>query len=115
MNACAILCGANGNANNGHSTHSIRRLALAGRVVGNPSGGAVVGGDYFTVWHLLPEAVMNIFSALTIARRFDGEAELRGATLFFFDPYGSARSAMKYELNITFVEQAQTGDGFTSW
>jgi hypothetical protein len=54
-------------------------------------------------------------SALAIARRFDGEAELRGSTLFFFDPYGSARGAMQYELNIAFVEKSQTGDGFTSW
>jgi hypothetical protein len=53
--------------------------------------------------------------ALAIARRFDGGAEQRGATLFFFDPYGSARSAMQYELNITFVEKSQAGDGFTSW
>jgi len=54
-------------------------------------------------------------SALAIARRFDGEAELRGSTLFFFDPYSLARGAMQNELGITFVEQAQTGDGFTSW
>ena len=54
-------------------------------------------------------------TALAIARRFDGGATQSGATLFFFDPYGSARGAMQNELNITFVEKSQTGDGFTSW
>jgi len=53
--------------------------------------------------------------ALTIAQRFDEEATRRNTTLFFFDPYGLARGAMQDELGITFVEQAQTGDGFTSW
>ena len=51
--------------------------------------------------------------ALTIARQFDEDAERRNTTLFFFDTYGQARGAMQYELNITFVEKSQAGDGFT--